>query len=345
MTAGRPRQPGMSRMDCCATTPRSCSCVGAAAAALAVRDPDRGHQPARRDDVPRVARVRLRARAGGGHGGRPRLGPPGWFLAERCDVPARDVEAMTLGSHGDTMVPLPGRATIAGRPGRGAARPRDLDAPFQRTRDGGAEIVGAAQARLGVLRARRRRRRDGAGDPAGPPRGAPRLRVPDGRVRQRDAFVGVPAVLSRRGVEEVRELQLSAAERRPARRRGGGAGEVRGAGRGARAAAEVPGTGRDIARSRGCGCQSGRDVPDIGCLAPGTFPRNGAAPEGRAPRARQPPGHRLRPSGRRPGGGVPPGARPDSCTRRRRRGSARSAARPAGRTGSPGRPGRSARRA
>ena len=101
-------------------------------------------------------------------------------------MPARDVEAMTLGSHGDTMVPLPGRATRRRPPATELLGPDDLDALFQRTRDGGAEIVAllkrgsayyapSASATDAMVRAIL----------AGPPRGAPGLRVPDGRVRPR----------------------------------------------------------------------------------------------------------------------------------------------------------------
>ena len=69
----------------------------------------------------------------------PRGWPGSWPSA--ASVPARTCEAMTLGSHGDTMVPLPGRATVDGRPATELLAADDLDALFRRTRDGGAEIV------------------------------------------------------------------------------------------------------------------------------------------------------------------------------------------------------------
>ena len=64
------------------------------------------------------------------------------FLAERLSVPSTRVEALTLGSHGDTMVPVPSLARVAGRPLDQLLDPAAIAEVVQRTRDGGAEIVG-----------------------------------------------------------------------------------------------------------------------------------------------------------------------------------------------------------
>ena len=69
------------------------------------------------------------------------------FLAEEFDVSMRDVTAFVLGGHGDTMVPLTRYSTVAGIPlpdlvDMGWTSQEKLDAIVQRTRDGGAEIVG-----------------------------------------------------------------------------------------------------------------------------------------------------------------------------------------------------------
>jgi len=69
------------------------------------------------------------------------------FLAEEFEVSMRDVTAFVLGGHGDTMVPLTRYSTVAGIPlpdlvDMGWTTQEKLDAIVQRTRDGGAEIVG-----------------------------------------------------------------------------------------------------------------------------------------------------------------------------------------------------------
>jgi len=69
------------------------------------------------------------------------------FLADEFDVSVRDVTAFVLGGHGDSMVPLPRYSTVAGIPlpdlvSMGWTTQEKLDAIIQRTRDGGAEIVG-----------------------------------------------------------------------------------------------------------------------------------------------------------------------------------------------------------
>ena len=70
-----------------------------------------------------------------------------FFLAEEFDVSVKDVSAMVLGGHGDTMVPLIRYSTVAGIPLTDLVKMRwitqkRLDEIVQRTRDGGAEIVG-----------------------------------------------------------------------------------------------------------------------------------------------------------------------------------------------------------
>ncbi len=65
-----------------------------------------------------------------------------YFIAEKLGVAPPKVEAMTLGSHGDQMVALPHHATVDGKPLPELVSEADLEELFQRTRDGGAEIVG-----------------------------------------------------------------------------------------------------------------------------------------------------------------------------------------------------------
>jgi malate dehydrogenase len=63
------------------------------------------------------------------------------FVAGRLSVPVSSVRTLTLGSHGDTMVPVPSACTVDGQPLASLMAPADIDALVERTRQGGAEIV------------------------------------------------------------------------------------------------------------------------------------------------------------------------------------------------------------
>jgi len=65
-----------------------------------------------------------------------------YFVAERLGVPVSSVRTLTLGSHGDTMVPVPSACFVNGKPLAELMPAADIEALVQRTRDGGAEIVG-----------------------------------------------------------------------------------------------------------------------------------------------------------------------------------------------------------
>jgi len=65
-----------------------------------------------------------------------------YFVAERLGVPVGSVRTLTLGSHGDTMVPVPSACSVDGKPLADLLPAADIEALVQRTRDGGGEIVG-----------------------------------------------------------------------------------------------------------------------------------------------------------------------------------------------------------
>src|SRR6202035_1086833 len=65
-----------------------------------------------------------------------------YFVAEKLGVPTSSVTTLTLGSHGDTMVPVPSACTVDGKPLVSLLSTADIDALVERTRAGGAEIVG-----------------------------------------------------------------------------------------------------------------------------------------------------------------------------------------------------------
>ncbi len=73
------------------------------------------------------------------------------FIANELKVPGPDVEAMVLGGHGDTMVPLPRYTTVKGKPVSELIPKDRLDAIVKRTREGGAEIVGLLENRQRLL--------------------------------------------------------------------------------------------------------------------------------------------------------------------------------------------------
>jgi len=64
-----------------------------------------------------------------------------YFVAERLGVPVASVRTLTLGSHGDTMVPVPSACTVDGEPLASRLPAADIEALVERTRQGGAEIV------------------------------------------------------------------------------------------------------------------------------------------------------------------------------------------------------------
>jgi malate dehydrogenase len=64
------------------------------------------------------------------------------FVAEAANVPVRSVKTLTLGSHGDTMVPVPSQCTVDGKPLSSVFDAETIEQLVQRTRNGGAEIVG-----------------------------------------------------------------------------------------------------------------------------------------------------------------------------------------------------------
>jgi malate dehydrogenase len=63
------------------------------------------------------------------------------FIAETLDVPVKSVRALTLGSHGDTMVPVPSRCTVDGKPLADVLPAEKIEELVTRTRNGGAEVV------------------------------------------------------------------------------------------------------------------------------------------------------------------------------------------------------------
>lgn len=134
------------------------------------------------------------------------------FIGMELGVSAADVQAMVLGGHGDSMVPLPAYTTVGGIAITDLVAPERLAAMIERTRNGGAEIVkllktgsayyAPAMSAVEMVEAILT--------------DAKRL-VPcsvqlEGEYGLKDLFIGVPIMLGGKGVEKVIELKLSAAD-------------------------------------------------------------------------------------------------------------------------------------
>ncbi len=135
------------------------------------------------------------------------------FLAEAMDVSVRDIQAMVLGGHGDTMVPLISYTSVSGIPVTQLLDRKTLDEIVDRTRNGGAEIVkhlktgsayyapssGAVQMAEAIVRDQKRI--------------LPCAAWLEGEYGMSDLFLGVPVKLGRGGMEKIIEVELTSKER------------------------------------------------------------------------------------------------------------------------------------
>ncbi len=135
------------------------------------------------------------------------------FIAEALDVSVRDIQAMVLGGHGDTMVPLVSYTSVSGIPLTQLMSRATLDAIVDRTRNGGAEIVkhlktgsayyapssGAVQMVEAIVNDQKRI--------------LPCAAYLEGEYGMKGLFLGVPCKLGRRGLEKIIEVELTAEER------------------------------------------------------------------------------------------------------------------------------------
>jgi len=135
------------------------------------------------------------------------------FIARKAGVSVEDIHAMVLGGHGDSMVPLPRYSTIAGIPLSHFLGPDEIAELVERTRKGGAEIVGylkTGSAFYAPAAAASQMVRGIALDK--------RMILPCSAYLQReyglkDVFVGVPVQLGRGGIEKIIEIDLVEEER------------------------------------------------------------------------------------------------------------------------------------
>ena len=135
------------------------------------------------------------------------------FIALELDVSVHDIQAMVLGGHGDTMVPLISYTTVSGIPVTQLMKKDKLDAIVDRARNGGAEIVkllktgsayyapssGAVQMVEAIVKDQKRI--------------LPCSAWLEGEYGMKDLFLGVPVKLGRNGIEQILEIELTADEK------------------------------------------------------------------------------------------------------------------------------------
>lgn len=135
------------------------------------------------------------------------------FIAAELNVPVTDVQAMVLGGHGDTMVPLPRYTTVKGRPVSDLMSKEKLGAIVKRTRDGGAEIVGLLKtgsafyapsaSAVAMVEAIQKDEKHVM----------PCAVLCDGEYGLKNVVVGVPVKIGRGGAEQIVEYELTSDER------------------------------------------------------------------------------------------------------------------------------------
>jgi malate dehydrogenase len=135
------------------------------------------------------------------------------FLAAELDVSVEDIQALVLGGHGDTMVPLVDYTTVSGIPVRQLLSQERIDALIQRTRSGGAEIVAylktgsayyapsSAAVQMAEAIAKDKRRI------------LPCAAYLEGEYGQTGIFFGVPCKLGEGGLREIVQVELTERER------------------------------------------------------------------------------------------------------------------------------------
>ena len=141
------------------------------------------------------------------------------FISLELDVPIKDVDSFVLGGHGDTMVPVPNRTTIKGKPlldfiNEGTLSQSRLDEIIDRTRNGGAEIVkllekGSAfygPAASGIEMAQSYLKDE--------KKTLPCAAYLNGEYGFKDIYAGVPVVIGSNGIEKVVELDLDEEEKK-----------------------------------------------------------------------------------------------------------------------------------
>ncbi|MBM0235201.1 malate dehydrogenase [Micromonospora sp. STR1_7] len=214
ITAGLPRKPGMSRMDLLETNAKIVRQVAEnvakyapSAVVIVVSNP--------LDEMTALAQLATQFPKNRvlGQAGMLDTARFSNFVAEALNVPVASVRTLTLGSHGDTMVPVPSKSTVNGRPLRDAMPAEQIEELVVKTRNGGAEVVAllktgsayyapsAAAARMAKAVA------EDSGEVM------PVCAWVDGEYGIDGVYLGVEAEIGAEGVKRVVETDLDADER------------------------------------------------------------------------------------------------------------------------------------
>ncbi|MEI2716648.1 MAG: malate dehydrogenase [Candidatus Nanopelagicales bacterium] len=213
ITAGLPRKPGMSRMDLIETNAKI---MRAVAENIAKHAPNavivNVANPL--DEMTALAQIvtgfdksRIIGQAG-------MLDTARFtnFVAEKLDVPVASVRTLTLGSHGDTMVPVPSKCTVDGKPLTDLLSAEEIDDLVTRTRNGGAEVVallktGSAYYAPSAAAARMAKAIiEDSGDVM------PVCAWVDGEYGISGVYLGVQAEIGREGIRRIVETDLTETE-------------------------------------------------------------------------------------------------------------------------------------
>jgi malate dehydrogenase len=213
ITAGLPRKPGMSRMDLIETNAKIVRNVTenvakhAPEAVLIVVSNPLDEMTALAAKVSGFPAERVIGQAG-------MLDTARFtnFVAEKAGVPVGSVRTLTLGSHGDTMVPVPSACTVDGKPLTDVLSATDIDELVKRTRNGGAEVVallktGSAYYAPSAAAARMAR---AVAEDSG--RVMPVCAWVDGQYGISGVYLGVEAEIGAGGAKRVVERDLTASE-------------------------------------------------------------------------------------------------------------------------------------
>jgi malate dehydrogenase len=136
------------------------------------------------------------------------------FLAEAMEVSVEDIQAMVLGGHGDTMVPLVSYTTVSGIPVAQLLAADKLEAIVQRTRNGGAEIVAHLKTGSAYYAPSAAAVQMVEAIALDKKRVLPCSAWLQGEYGLRDVFCGVPCKLGRTGLERILEVTLTDQERK-----------------------------------------------------------------------------------------------------------------------------------
>lgn len=215
ITAGLPRKPGMSRDDLLATNAKIMKecCLGVKKYApnsvvIVVSNPlDAMAYVAK--DVLGFPANRVLGMAGVLDGARMRS-----FIAEELNVSVKDVQAFVLGGHGDTMVPMPRHCSVGGVPLTEILSKEKIDAIVQRTRTGGAEIVGLLKTGSAYYAPAASAVQMAEAIVKNQNRILPCAALLEGQYGVNGLFIGVLCKLGGNGLEKVVEVKLNDEERK-----------------------------------------------------------------------------------------------------------------------------------